>query len=30
MYTALQEFFKKFPQFSKSEFYIAGESYAGK
>uniref|UniRef100_A0A646QCJ4 Carboxypeptidase n=1 Tax=Hemiscolopendra marginata TaxID=943146 RepID=A0A646QCJ4_9MYRI len=28
-YVALQSFFKKFPQFTKNEFYITGESYGG-
>ncbi|KAF7288071.1 hypothetical protein GWI33_000125 [Rhynchophorus ferrugineus] len=30
LYSALTQFFTLFPEFSKNEFYIAGESYAGK
>jgi hypothetical protein len=30
LYSALQIFFQKYPQFSKQDFYITGESYAGK
>jgi len=29
MFTFLQKFFKAYPQFAKSKFYITGESYAG-
>ncbi|EDV19964.1 uncharacterized protein TRIADDRAFT_51073 [Trichoplax adhaerens] len=28
-YAALKSFFKKFPEFSRNEFYITGESYGG-
>lgn len=30
MYTALVQFFKLFPWLRKNEFFIAGESYAGR
>jgi len=30
VYVALQGFFKAFPQFANSDFFITGESYAGK
>uniref|UniRef100_T1IXT3 Carboxypeptidase n=1 Tax=Strigamia maritima TaxID=126957 RepID=T1IXT3_STRMM len=28
-YVAVQNFFKKFPQFKKNDFYVTGESYGG-
>lgn len=29
VYNFLQEFFKRYPQFQKNDFYVSGESYAG-
>lgn len=29
-FQALQSFYKKFPHFAENDFYITGESYAGK
>jgi cathepsin A (carboxypeptidase C) len=29
IYEALNDFFKKYPQFIESEFYLTGESYTG-
>jgi carboxypeptidase C (cathepsin A) len=30
LYNALLQFFQLFPELQKSEFYVTGESYAGK